>query len=94
MSMVILEAISMKVPVIASRVPGNIEFFRSINKYEDTFRNNTVELSSKIIERIKYYKRFQKEATNLRKLVLKKYSNFQMFENYKKLVIKILNNSK
>ena len=89
MSTAILQAMSMKVPVIASRVNGNISFFKSIGKLNNTFINNKKNLVNKIYFFYDRYNEKKRELENIRKLIEKKYSQKIMYKNYKKLILKI-----
>lgn len=89
MSTAILEAFSMKVPVIASKVPGVIEFFHSIDKIDNTFYNNEKILSKKIYYSWKNLKKIKSDGNKLRTYINKNHSNLVMFQNYQNLILKV-----
>ena len=90
MSTAILQAMSMRIPVIASRVPGNIDFFKSIRKLSNTFLNEKKILSEKIYNCYKYYDKNKKELNDIKKLIDKNYSQKQMYKKYEKLIQRII----
>ena len=90
MSTAILQAMSMRIPVIASRVPGNIDFFKSIRKLSNTFLNEKKILSEKIYNCYQYYDKNKKELNEIKKLIDKNYSQKQMYKKYEKLIQRII----
>ena len=94
MSTAILQAMSMRLPVIASRVSGNISFFKSMGKLSNTFFNNKNSLSEKIYNCYKYYDKNKKELNDIKKFIDKNHSQNQMFKKYKKLILKIIKKNK
>jgi len=90
MSTSILQAMSMKIPVIASRVSGNISFFKSLGKLQNTFLNNKSSLSEKIYNSYKYYKKNKRELSFIEKFIGENHTQYKMYKNYEKLIFEIV----
>jgi glycosyltransferase involved in cell wall biosynthesis len=93
MSISILQAFSMKIPIIASKVSGNNELFRRFKQSNFLFKNNKKDLTNKINFFFKNKKKIINNLDNLRNLVIKNYSNRIMFDNYKNLIFKVFKNN-
>ena len=92
MSISILEAMSMRIPVIASNVVGINNLLDEKSKIGILFNNTALDLSKKIHyfyhcsnSRINEFKNSQ------RNLVKKKFSSFKMYNKYNKVIFKTLN---
>ena len=91
MSISILEAMSMKIPVMGSNVMG-VNNLLNENKYIGMlFKNSVEDLATKI----KYFYMFSRTkkimfAKKQRKFVLNSYSSTIMFNNYKKIILKFI----
>ena len=83
----ILQAMSMSLPIIASKIGGNKNLVKSIDSINNMILVNNEE--SRIYEKIKFLilnKNIRKKMSNVsRKVVVKYYSCETMYQNYQKL---------
>ena len=93
MSISILEAMSMKIPVIGSNVMGVNNLLNEKKKIGILFENSVEDLATKIKSFYKYSLTKKILVGNKqRKFILNNYSSPIMFSNYKKVILKYIQN--
>jgi len=90
MSTSVLQAISMKVPVIGSDVSGLNNFLNNKKKIGMLFKNNVLDLAKTICSFYKMNKKETKKIIDIQyKTLINKYSHLQMIKKYVFLIKKI-----
>lgn len=91
MSTALLQAMSMKIPVIGSNSPGIKNFLDSKKYFGMLFENNVKDLSKKINFFYKLDNKERKKYINTQyQLIKSKYSSNKMIDEYKSLINRIL----
>jgi len=88
MSMSILQAMSMRVPVIASNVAGIGDLFSRENIYL-VEENNPIQLSNSILSLHKDEEKRNELSENSRKLILREYSAQKIFKMYRAVFLSL-----